>query len=310
MARSAGIHHVTAIASDPRRNLDFYTRVLGLRFVKKTVNFDDPSTYHFYFGDEEGNPGTILTFFPWSHVAPGRPGVGQTLETAFLIPEEALGFWTERLVTLGVTHEAPIRRFDRTVLPFRDPDGMRLALVATPGLVASRAWTTADIPAEAAVRGFAGVTLLVDRPEPTAAVLTEVFGFVEAGRTENLFRYRGEAEVGGYVDLRIAGGFLPGTMGAGSVHHVAFRAAGDADQAAMAKALREKLGIVTTEQKERNYFRSVYFREPGGVIFEIATDDPGFGIDESFEALGTSLKLPPFYEKDRERIEAVLPVLD
>lgn len=310
MARSAGIHHVTAIASDPRRNLDFYTRVIGLRFVKKTVNFDDPSTYHFYFGDEVGSPGTILTFFPWSHVAPGRPGVGQTLEVAFRVPEEALGFWMERFVSHGVTHEAPTRRFERTVLPFRDPDGTRLALVGTSGLAGSHAWTTADVPAEAAVRGFAGVTLLVDRPEPTAAVLTPVFGFVQGARTENIIRYRGEADVGAYVDLRIAGGFLPGTLGAGSVHHIAFRAASDADQAAMAKALREKFGIATTEQKERNYFRSIYFREPGGVIFEIATDDPGFAIDEPRDALGTSLKLPPFYEKDRERIEAALPLLD
>lgn len=304
-----GIHHVTAIAGDARRNLSFYTQVLGLRFVKKTVNFDDPTTYHFYFGDETGTPGTILTFFPWANAAPGRAGIGQTMETSFRVPEGAIGFWMQRFVERGVAHEAPEKRFGRTVLPFRDPDGTRLALVGTPGAAAEAAWTSADVQTEAAIRGFDGVTLLVADAAPTGAVLGNVLGLREAGREGALVRYTGSAAVGSTVDLRAAPGFLPATLGAGSVHHVAFRAADDAAQAEMARKLVEEHGLSVTEQRDRNYFRSVYFREPGGVIFEIATDEPGFTLDEPRDSLGTALKLPPMYEAHRAAIEAALPAL-
>ncbi|MDJ1157260.1 VOC family protein [Chelatococcus sp. SYSU_G07232] len=306
---TAGVHHVTAIASDARRNLAFYTQTLGLRFIRRTVNFDDPTTYHFYFGDEVGTPGTILTFFPWAHVAPGRAGVGQTMETSFRVPEGSVGFWAERFVARGVVHDAPERRFGRTVLPFRDPDGMRLALVATPAAEAEPAWTTPEIAAEAAIRGFAGVTLLVGDAGPTGAVLSDVLGFVEIGKEGTLVRHATGAQHGGIVDLRIAPGFLPATMGAGSVHHVAFRAADDAAQAAMARRLAREHGLPVTEQKDRTYFRSVYFREPAGVIFEIATDGPGFTVDESRDALGTALRLPAQYEPHRAAIESALPSL-
>ena len=305
-----GIHHVTAIAGPARRNLEFYTRVLGQRLVKKTVNFDDPGTYHFYFGDEVGQPGTILTFFPWAHVAPGRQGVGETQETAYRIPAGSLGYWTERFITAGVPHDAPEKRFGETVLPFRDPDGLRLALVAVAGAENEPAWAGSDIPAEHAIRGFHGVTLMLDRTEATGAILTDVLGFEAKGTEGNVSRFVAPGAVhGGTIDLRAVGGFLPARLGAGSVHHVAFRASGDEEQRAMVDRLLANHGIRATEQLDRNYFRSVYFREPGGVLFEIATDDPGFAVDEPVASLGDTLKLPAGLERHRARIEEVLPDL-
>ncbi|GGH23377.1 diguanylate cyclase [Alsobacter metallidurans] len=304
-----GIHHVTAISGPARRNVDFYTRVLGLRLVKKTVNFDDPGTYHLYFGDEAGAPGTIITFFPWEHAAPGRLGVGETQQTSFRIPESAVGFWTQRLIAAGVDHEAPRKAFGETVLAFKDPDDMRLALVAVPGIESEPGYAAGDVPAEAAIRGFHGVSLLLNKTAATGAILTDVFGFAEAGRDGPVTRYRSNAAMGSVVDLHEAGGFLRGRPGAGSVHHVAFRAENDAAQAAMAEKLATAHGMHVTEQKDRNYFRSVYFREPGGVLFEIATDEPGFAVDEPAESLGQALKLPAQYESSRARIEAVLPAL-
>ncbi len=307
--RTAGIHHITAIARDPRSNIAFYTGILGLRLIKKTVNFDDPTTYHFYYGDDEGQPGTILTFFPWPHMAPGRAGVGLTFETSFRAPEGSLGFWTDRFVAHGVECDAPGKRFGREVLPFRDPDGMRLSLVLTAGDDAAAPSSRGDVPAEHAIHGFDGVTLMVADAAPTGAVLTGALGFREVGREGPLVRFVSGARIGGIVDLHAAEGFLPGSMGAGSVHHVAFRAADDASQAGMARQLAGELGIGATEQKDRCYFRSIYFREPGGVIFEIATDTPGFAIDEAPEHLGEALKLPDFLEPRRSAIEAALPAL-
>jgi glyoxalase family protein len=306
--RHHGIHHVTAIAGPARRNLDFYTRVLGLRLVKKTVNFDDPGTYHLYFGNGRGEPGSILTFFPWEHVAPGRAGVGSTQETSFRVPEAAIGYWAHRLLEKGVEHGTPEKRFGQTVLGFKDPDGTSLALVGV-GAPAEGAWAESDIPAEHAIQGLEGVTLLVDNGAPTGAILTDVFGFREAAREGSLVRYKTDAPIGSTVDVRSAGGFLPGRSGGGSVHHVAFRAADDASQTDMVKRLAEHHGIQTTEQKDRNYFRSVYFREPGGILFEIATDAPGFDADEPLDRLGTELKLPAFLEPRRSQIESYLPAL-
>jgi glyoxalase family protein len=306
---TSGIHHVTAIAGPAARNLDFYTRVLGQRLVKKTVNFDDPGTYHFYFGDTAGNPGTILTFFPWANVAAGRLGVGETSETAYRVPASSIGFWTHRFIEKGVAHDAPEKRFGETVLRFRDPDGMRLALVGVGDADPATAWGAAEVPAEHALNGFHGVSLLLDRAEPTGAILTDVLGFAETAREGNRIRYASGAVPGGFVDLDAVGGFLPARMGAGSVHHVAFRASDDAAQEVMVNRLRENHGVRATSQKDRNYFRSVYFREPGGVLFEIATDAPGFAVDEAPESLGTALKLPAQYERHRDEIESVLPDL-
>ncbi|OYX75925.1 MAG: ring-cleaving dioxygenase [Rhizobiales bacterium 32-66-11] len=304
-----GIHHVTAISGPAQRNKTFYTDTLGLRLVKKTVNFDDPGTYHFYYGDEVGQPGSILTFFPWEHAAPGRLGVGETQETVFRVPEGAIGYWAHRFVEKGVAHDAPARRFGESVLSFRDPDGTRLALVGVPGAEKEPAWSAGEIPAEVAIRGFHSVSLLVADAAPTGAILTDVLGFAEAAREGSLVRFKTDASIGGIVDLRVAGDFLRGRSGAGSVHHIAFRAADDAAEAEMVKRLAENHGIHTTEQKDRNYFRSVYFREPGHVLFEIATDIPGFAVDEPAAQLGQALKLPSFLEPRREVIEQVLPAL-
>jgi glyoxalase family protein len=303
-----GIHHITAIAGLAQRNLDFYTRVLGLRLVKKTVNFDDPGTYHFYYGDEAGQPGTILTFFPWAHAAPGRLGVGETQETVFRVPEGSISYWTQRLIEKTAALEAPQTRFGETVLTFKDPDGMRLALVAVPGLDNEPAWTTGEIPAEHVIRGFHSASLLVANAIPTGAILTDIFGFTEIGREGSRIRYKaGDTALGGIIDLDAPGGLQRGQSGAGTVHHIAFRAASDAVQVEMVQKLLRNHGIRATEQKNRDYFRAVYFREPNGILFEIATDDPGFAVDEPAESLGQALKLPRFLEPNRERIEAVLP---
>ena len=303
-----GLHHVTAYAGDPARNVDFYTRVLGLRLVKRTVNFDDPTAYHLYYGDGAGSPGTVLTFFPMAHAAPGRAGIGETQETAFAVPRGSIGWWTHRLVAAGIRHEAPVQAFGQTTLRFRDPDGTMLALVGVDDGV-GLAWTGGDVPAEHAIAGFHGVTLLLAEAAPTAAILTDVFGFVETSREGSSIRFANGAGLGGHVTLRAVGEFLRGRPGAGSVHHIAFRAADDSAQAAMVQRLEQAHGMQVTEQRERNYFRSVYFREPGGVLFEIATDIPGFAIDEPAESLGQALKLPQGLEMHRDRIEAVLPAL-
>ncbi|MHB2168790.1 ring-cleaving dioxygenase [Alsobacter sp. R-9] len=310
MAISAGLHHVTAIAGDPRRNHDFYTRVLGLRFVKKTVNFDDPGTYHFYFGDTVGSPGTILTFFPWADAAPGRIGAGETHETAFAVPAGALDSWELRLAEQGVDADTVAERFGHRVLRFRDPDGMRLSLVEGEAGQDVVPWGgAAGIQDGQAIAGFAGVTLGVADSAGTAAVLTDVFGWTLVAVDDGRRRFAAPgASAGRFVDL-VAVDPVAGRLGAGSVHHVAFRARNDAEQAELATALRDTLGLRVTPQQDRNYFRSVYFREPGGVLFEIATDEPGFAVDEPVGALGTGLMLPARYEAHRARIEAVLPSL-
>jgi len=307
----SGLHHVTAIAGNPLRNLDFYSRTLGLRFIKRTVNFDDPGTYHFYYGDEAGHPGTILTFFPWEHAGKGRTGVGETQQTAFRVPADALGYWMHRFTEKGVVHEAPEKRFGESVLPFSDPDGMSLALVGVADEAGEPGWNGSEVAAEHAIRGLHGVTLLLDDATRTGAVLSELLGLKEAGREGPVLRYRGaDSSLGAIVDLREAKGFLPGQQGRGSVHHIAFRAKDDSEQAEMARKLVREHGLHPTEQLDRTYFRSIYFREPGGVLFEIATDNPGFAVDEPLASLGRSLKLPAFLEPRRNKIEAALPPLE
>ena len=294
----------------PARNLAFYTHTLGLRLVKRTVNFDDPGTHHLYFGDEVGRPGTILTFFPWEHAAPWRGGIGLTQTTALRVPTGAMGYWVHRFVEKGVACEALAQRFGEPAVAFTDPDGMSLALVGVAGAETEPAWTGGDIPAEHAIRGFHGVTLMLEKAAPTEAILTDVLGFGAAGREGSLRRYRANDGVGGVVDINEVGGFLAGRMGRGAVHHVAFRAADDAEQAEMARKLAQSHRLQPTEQKDRQYFRSIYFFEPGGVLFEIATDVPGFAVDEPQATLGGALKLPPFLEPRRRELEAVLPPLE
>jgi glyoxalase family protein len=306
-----GIHHVTAIAGDPVKNIAFYTSDLGLRFVKKTVDFDDPSHYHFYFGDGTGSPGTILTFFPWTNAPAGRRGVGETRQTVFRIPLRSIDYWTQRFIEKGIPHQTLEKRFGQSVLPFTDQDGTALALVGIADAANEPGWSNENIPSEHAIRGLQGVTLLVDSAQKTAAVLTDVFGFREVAREGSVIRFAAAGDVkAGVVDIYEAAGVLRGHQGRGSVHHVAFRAADDVQQAQMTDKLIRTHGRHPTEQKDRKYFRSIYFREPGGVLFEIATDIPGFAVDEPVEALGRDLELPNFLEPRRKEIEGNLPVLE
>jgi len=301
----AGLHHVTAIASNPQRNLDFYTELLGLRFVKRTVNFDDPGTYHFYFGDDLGSPGTILTFFPWPHATRGSLGVGETSATAFSVPAESLPYWETRLLNMGVPAERLAARFGEAVLGFADPDGMRLELIAHEGPEAHRP-RNSDVPLEHAIRGFFGVTLCQAGIELTADVL-EKMGFHKAAEDGDRHRFSAEGTaLGRHIDLLIQPQLRHGRMGVGSVHHIAFRASDDAAQVAWQEQIRE-LPLDVTPVLDRTYFHSIYFREPGGALFEIATDPPGFAFDEPLETLGESLRIPPWLEPQRAAIESVLP---
>lgn len=306
-----GIHHVTAIASSAQRNLDFYTDVLGLRLVKRTVNFDDPGTYHLYYGDRLGTPGTIMTFFPWSHAAPGRRGSGFTDVTGFSVPTGSLEFWAARLAEAGARPGDVETLFGAEVLPFEDPDGLVGELVAEPTTKETAAGVARhrDVPAEYAIRSFHGVVLDVAAPDATAKVLTNLLGFEPLGEEGGRLRFRaGADEVGAVVDLLATGSGERGLMGAGSVHHVAFRARDDEEQQVWRDVIARAAIHVTTVQ-DRNYFRSIYFREPGGVLFEIATDAPGFTVDEPEEELGRHLKLPPQYEGSRAELESRLQPL-
>jgi catechol 2,3-dioxygenase-like lactoylglutathione lyase family enzyme len=304
-----GIHHITAIAGDPQRNIDFYTGVLGMRLVKLTVNFDDPGSYHLYYGDELGHPGSILTFFPWPGGRPGRQGTGQVGTVSLAIPASSLGFWIERLLAHGIGYEGPARRFDEQVLSLKDPDGMLLELVASSRALNVAGWRDGPVLPEHAVRGLHGATLWEDGDTGSADFLTRVMGFEPVGEEGNVLRFQfADRGIGSVLDLRRAPGFWRGAGGVGTVHHVAFRA--DDDQAQLAKRAEiEAQRIDITPVIDRQYFHSVYFREPGGVLFEVATDPPGFTIDESPAELGTHLKLPPVYEPSRAEIERTLPKL-
>ena len=303
------IHHVTAIAREPQRNLDFYAGTLGMRLVKLTINYDDPGTYHLYYGDDLGRPGSLLTFFPWTAGRPGRQGTGQTNGVGLAVPPASLGFWIERLLSRGVKYEGPARRFEEQVLAFADPDGLLLELIATPRVSQVQGWRDGPVPAEHAVRGVHAVTIWEDGDAGSAEFLTRTMGFRAKGEEENRLRFESGLDgLGTVVDLRRAPGFWRGTDGVGTVHHVAFRAADDAEQQARHEEIR-RLGVGVTDVRDRNYFRSIYFREPGGVLFEIATDGPGFTVDERPEELGTTLRLPPQYESMRQRLERSLPPL-
>lgn len=307
---NGAIHHVTAISGEARRTIDFYTRILGLRLVKKTVDFDDPTIGHLYFGDAVGSPGSLITFFPIDDSGPGRLGVGEVQETVFAVPEASLGFWTHRFLEKSVENKGLHRRFGERAIAFKDPDGTNLALVGVRGAVSPAGTVSGEVPQEHAIQGLHGVSLLLEDAGPTAAILTDVLGYEETGAEETTRRFRRPgASSGGVVDLRAVGGFLLPRPGRGSVHHVAFRATDDAAQAAMVSKIVGTHGLEPTEQKDRRYFRSVYFREPGHVLFEIATDEPGFAVDEPPETLGTALQIPPFLDARRAEIEAGLPDL-
>lgn len=305
-----GIHHITAIASDPQRNLDFYSGVLGLRLVKLTVNFDDPGTYHFYFGDETGSPGTLLTFFPWPGAPGGRIGTGQVTSFSFSVPQAALGYWANRLKAQGVAADGPVRRFEADVLAFCDPDGIPFELVADPALDDRIGWGGGPVPAEHAIRGLYSATLSVEGYEHTARLLTETLGFRETLSERSRHRFQiGQGGAACVVDILCLPNALAGTLGAGTIHHIAWRTPSDPEQGAWQWKIAHA-GLNVTPVVDREYFHSIYFREPGGVLFEIATDPPGFAVDEPVDQLGSHLCLPPQYEPFRAKIEQSLPRLD
>ncbi len=303
-----GLHHVTAICGPPQANVDFYAGLLGQRLVKKTVNFDAPDTYHLYYGDRAGSPGTILTFFPFANAGPGRAGAGTASAVAYAVPKGGLGAWMERLAEQAVDFNGPSTRFGEPMIAVQDPDGLRIELIETSSAAPGNDVAENGTPAD---DGFHSVTLWLRDPEPTARLLTELFGYAHAGEEpeETGHRHRLKAPGGGrgsMIDLRRSDAPSIGRQGAGTIHHVAFRAENDAVQ----QEWRERVaayGLDVTPVIDRQYFNAIYFREPGGTLFEIATDPPGFATDESAAELGQHLMLPPQYEGRRADIERVLP---
>jgi glyoxalase family protein len=302
-----GLHHITAIAGDAKRNFNFYSNILGLRFIKKTVNFDDPGTYHFYFGDEVGSAGTILTFFPWGEgIQQGRKGSGMATEIGYSVPKGSLDFWEARFEKYNVIYNKPAEKFGEKYLTFLDPDGLKLELIESKTEDNRKAWETDEVKADVATRGFHNITLTLNSIKATAAILTDIFGYKLIDQDVNRYRYATDAvENAAIVDLVELAEEKRGHVANGSVHHVAFRVQNDE----ILMHFREKIesyGLSITPQIDRQYFHSLYFREPGGVLFEIATENPGFTVDESLEELGHNLKLPAQYESDRAAIEAHL----
>ncbi|HEU5121020.1 MAG TPA: ring-cleaving dioxygenase, partial [Candidatus Nitrosocosmicus sp.] len=325
-----GIHHITAIAGDPQKNIDFYAGFLGLRLVKLTVNFDDPTTYHFYYGDSIGRPGTILTFFPWQHMPRGFRGTGQVVTTSFLVPENSLEYWANRLNNHSIDFKGPTKRFENNeqVIIFYDPDGMELELVAhrNAELRKDHVWERGPIPKEYAIRGFFSATLSLEGYERTADLLTTTMGFSRGKHEGNRFRFEIEDKENivdasysnkqkrkldlidslSTVDLVCLPYTQRSFMGVGSVHHIAWRTPTDKDQLQMRKKI-VSIGLDPTPVIDRKYFHSVYFREPGGILFEIATDPPGFMVDQEEEELGRKLLLPEWLEPERKYLEKILP---
>ncbi len=300
----SGLHHVTALAADPQQNVDFYAGVLGLRLVKKTINFDAPEVYHLYYGDEAGSPGTIMTFFPYKSIHPGRKGKGMLNTTAFAIDPASIGYWEARLKQFGIAYKGPQDRFEEAFISFEDPDGLGLELVTVtaddrPG------YTQGHIPEQHAIKGFQGVTLWEEGYERTAGVLTEQLNHKLLREGSNRFRFVPDGTTGNCIDILCMPDALPARGGSGTVHHVAFATATDASQLQVRQKVAER-GLNVTPVIDRNYFHSIYFREPGGVLFEVATNPPGFAVDELASELGQNLKLPAWLEPHRVELERVL----
>lgn len=307
----SGLHHVTAITGDAQKNINFYSGVLGLRLVKLTVNFDDPTSYHLYYGDELGRPGTILTFFAWTGAFSGRIGPPQVTATAFSVPSQALGYWSKRLQEHGIDSKPGDDRFGQRLLQFSDPDGMQLEIVSAMPTSEPKGqpWLSGTIPPDSAIRGFHSVTISEEGYENSARLLTEVMGYESVGSEHNRFRYRAGSQDDGpgtIVDLLCVPDARHGTMGAGAVHHVAFRTPDDVQQAAWRQAIARG-GLNVSPVMDRSYFHSIYYREPGGVLFEIATNNPGFTADQPVNELGRKLMLPPWLEPHRAEIQRAVP---
>jgi glyoxalase family protein len=307
--RVLGLHHITAIAGNAQRNYDFYTKVLGQRLVKKTVNFDDPETYHFYFGNETGQPGTILTFFPWETLQKGRNGAGMATNIGYSAPKGSLDFWKERFAEFNILTGEIAERFGESYLPFEDPDGLNIEIIVPKNADSRKPWETEDIKAGTAIKGFHNVTLTLRNIDATAKILTEVFGYKLLEQEGNRYRFITNAvESAAIIDLLEIPQASVGINAAGTNHHIAFRLKDDN----VLMEYREKIlsrGFQITSKIDRDYFYSLYFREPSGVLFELATDNPGFATDETIDELGSSLQLPKQYENYRARIEKALPVL-
>lgn len=306
-ARMKGIHHVTAIAGNAQENVDFYVGVLGMRLVKRSVNQDDPGTYHLFYADAEGHPGSDLTFFPWANMAPARKGVGLTVEVALAVPSGSLEFWRDRLVAMGVAVGEARRSFGEQVLPFSDPHGLELALVETADRREFTPWSDSSVPRERQILGIHGVRLWQRDRAASVDFLTGTLGFTEVGTEDGWTRLAsGEGGSGEFVEIRELPDERRGEWGTGGVHHVAWRVADAAEQVAVRERV-ERARRRPSPVIDRFWFESVYFMEPGGVLFELATDGPGFAVDEDPSSLGEKLVLPPWLEPMRERIEERLP---
>lgn len=310
MNKILGLHHITAIAGSAQKNHEFYTRVLGLRLVKKTVNFDDPGTYHLYYGDERGSAGTILTFFPWEGIAQGKNGTGMATEIGYAVNSGSLAFWKDRFEAFQVRHEEAEERFGETLLKFKDPDGLELSLIVPATADTRIPWETNEVNIENATKGFHSTTLTLKSIDKTAKVLTDIFGYRLLAQEGNRFRFLTDSVPNSaIIDLLESPEGQHGISGAGSNHHVAFRVPDEAVQ----QEFRERIsseGLQITPKIDRDYFFSLYFREPGGVLFEIATDNPGFTVDEPLAELGTHLMLPQQHDYLRAELENILPKLN
>lgn len=300
-----GIHHITALAGNAQRNHDFYVKSLGMRLVKKSVNQDDPGTYHLFYGNAKGSPGSGLTFFPWPMARQGKPGLGEAVKVALAVPEDSINYWAEHFGEEGIDFDGPYERFGQQAIGFKDPDRLKLELVFDKQAEQLPGWDQGTVPAEYGIRGFRGTTLRLKKTGPTADVLKNVFGFEETHNTRNAQLYTTNAPIGGSVIIE-EGEEKPYTNGRGIIHHVAFRAKDDDEQKAMRKKVIE-MSLNPTEVIDRHWFHSVYFQSPGGVLFEIATDGPGYAVDEDADKLGQKLILPPWLESRRVMIEKRLP---
>lgn len=304
--QTSGVHHITAIAGKSQENIDFYVGVLGLRLVKKTVNFDDPGTYHFYFGDERGNPGTIMTFFPWKNIPQGRVGSGQVGYTTFVIPTGSYNFWEERLNRFGIKTEKETR-FGEEYLKFEDPHGLKLEFVEREE-GPNNTWEFNGVTTDVAIKGFGGAVLYSGSPRKTAEFLENGLGFKKVAEEDMYLRFRSTSDIGNTIDVPVKA-FPRGEMGAGTVHHIAWRANDYEDQQSWRQYISDK-GLQPTDILDRQYFTSIYFREWGGILFEIVTDTPGFDTDEPLDKLGEDLKLPEWLEHHRNQIENIVDPIE
>ncbi|MGG1678566.1 ring-cleaving dioxygenase [Neobacillus sp. NRS-1170] len=306
MQKTAGIHHITAMVNDAGRNIDFYAGVLGLRLVKKTINFDRPEVYHLYFGNETGQPGTVITFFPWAKQLKGRIGTGQVGVTSYVIPKGSVQFWESRLQKFGVEFTSSIR-FGEKYLKFNDPDGLQLELTERDE-GSKNTWSFGGVQPEHAIKGFGGAVLFSAQPHKTTDVLENILGLDCIGQENEILRFKSTANVGNTIDIHLNPS-VRGLMGAGTVHHIAWRTTDKEDLLKWSSLLQDK-GFYPTEIRDRNYFNAVYFHEGGGILFEIATDQPGFAVDEPVAELGNKLMLPSWLESQREELEETLPQVE